>query len=122
MVVKDSDILVEINKGIDRAERKYGWFSCSVKIVDDLACSIDGSEIRIGRKIPIDLIVCCVLHECYIGIKGIDHSEVYREKDENKNLQPYIDLKVKIWEQLIKDFPDLEPKIRKIMELFGHKK
>ena len=37
-----------------------------------------------------------------------------------KPADPNIKLKIKIWEQLIKDFPDLKPKIKTLMKLFGH--
>ena len=110
----------EIQKGLNKIKEKYGLKGFEMEIVDGGEASINGGKIRIGKDNPIKLIECITLHEVYHVLMKIDQREDFKEKDKG-NIIPYLKTKIKIWNKIKEDFPELSEKVKLCQEFFGHK-
>lgn len=114
------DVKEEIEKALNKVKEKYGLDGLVVEIVKGKEASIGNGKIRIGEENPLKLIECITLHEAYHIIMKIDQTEDFKEKDKG-NIVPYLKTKIKIWNKIKEDFPELSEKVNSCQEFFGHK-
>ena len=109
----------KIKKALLKIKEKYHLDGFIVEIVEGNGASISGNLIKIGKNNPLEFIECIILHECYHAILQINQTNDFLEKDKG-NITPYIQTKIRIWNKIKEDFPELKEKIDFIQSSVGH--
>ncbi|MBS3094331.1 hypothetical protein J4474_01565 [Candidatus Pacearchaeota archaeon] len=106
---RDEEIQNGIESAKKRLKRKYNFeFPIPIFIIDGIGAGIRQDKIFLGRENPLELIEVLVMHEAYHIIFRIDQVESgsLKKRDE-RDILPYVEEEMWIWNKMREDFPDL---------------